>query len=164
MVNMITQKIVKHRIFRFITCSDVTETLYSSLCAQNMRYASGRSQHALEASTWIENTWHNLNVSFQLNKFQKLMWTNCSGPGRIIACQGILLPSNAFLAADAVSASVNWINACQDMQMWERKHNINATSELTKLNSWFLTWKPAAFSKVAILWTKPKAEKTWNKF
>ena len=26
-----------------------------------------------------------------------------------------------------------------------------------------LTWKPAAFSNVAILWTKPKAENTWMK-
>lgn len=89
---------------------------------------------------------------------------------------GILLPSRAFRAEDAVSASVNWINACK-----EACHKSIATSESLKPQQvflaviessnfktnqiqCFLTWKPAAFSKVAILCTNPKAENTWNKF
>lgn len=68
-------------------------------------------------------------AEYEIRKWEE---PTCSGSKYL----GILLPSRAFRAEDAVSASVNWINA----------------------------WKPAAFSKVAILCTNPKAENTWNKF
>lgn len=135
------------------TYSCGSEIWRSNLYDQNSVSSRYKAQHVLEASICIWTTSKQL-VSVTDSNIEM----HNTSPVYL----GILLPSSASFADDAVSESENWISAyIQETYIHQQRQQFNSQS-LTIEWEMNMTWNPAVFSKVAILWTKPKAEKTWT--
>ena len=75
------------------------------------KFAGSRMLHAPEARNYDKGTKEN-SVYNRHKKVQQT--TRMDDKGKATQCHlGMLLPSKDSLAAEAVAASVYWINACQ---------------------------------------------------